>query len=341
VARISVESDTTERVVRLSAALLPLLLLASLAAPARAKEPTPSELQAARDLFAQAEKDEEAQNWEAALEKLRRAASVKMTPGLRFHIATCELKLGQLAAALSDFAAAEQLARAQGNKDVLAATEEPLRDLRARVPQLTVRVPDVTGAEVLLDGNRIAPGLHGVPMPVDPGSHRIEARAPGRAAFAKTVQLEERQSAIVEVELAQPRQGSAPPTTAPPPDDEPPQTDGGEGGGRSKVPAVLATLGAMAFVGVGVGFFVAAEGSASSGREFCATAPPMACDAKQAELRDGIRGFDAAALGFWIGAGALGAVATGLWIHALTGPTTKSEAHFVLGPGTLGLRGTF
>ena len=81
------------------------LLLGALSARA---DPTPGELAAARELFARAEKDEDAGRWAEALDKVRRASSVKMTAGLRFHIALCEEKLGQLVAALADYTAAEE-----------------------------------------------------------------------------------------------------------------------------------------------------------------------------------------------------------------------------------------
>jgi hypothetical protein len=78
-----------------------LVLFGLLLAPttSRAAEPTKTELAAARDLFARAERDEDGGRWGDALDKLRRASSVKMTPGIRFHIALCEENLGQLVAA--------------------------------------------------------------------------------------------------------------------------------------------------------------------------------------------------------------------------------------------------
>ncbi len=76
--------------------------MVALAAGRAHADPSPGEIQAARDLFAKAEQDEDAGNWSAALDKLRRAASVKMTPGIRYHVGLCEEKLGQIAAALND-----------------------------------------------------------------------------------------------------------------------------------------------------------------------------------------------------------------------------------------------
>ncbi|MGH7327350.1 MAG: hypothetical protein ACREJX_03265, partial [Polyangiaceae bacterium] len=99
-------------------------------------DPTPAEIENARKLFKQAETDEAAQRWNEALDELRRASAIKMTAGLRFHIALCENNLNQLSAALADFTAADLLARAESNTDVQLAVRDPLTDLRARVPSL-------------------------------------------------------------------------------------------------------------------------------------------------------------------------------------------------------------
>src|SRR5690349_2844775 len=101
-------------------------------------QPTAAELQQARELFSQAEKDERAGEWTAALEKLRRVAQIKTTPGIRFHTALCEERLDQLVSALEDYARAETQANAEHNTEVLAALKEPLASLRARIPRLII-----------------------------------------------------------------------------------------------------------------------------------------------------------------------------------------------------------
>ena len=96
--------------------------LAALVAPAAAAAPTESELRAARQLFAEAEHDEDAGRWPEALEKLRRVEQVKHTAGVRSHVALCEEHLGQLARALDDYASAEAEARADGANDVVRSS---------------------------------------------------------------------------------------------------------------------------------------------------------------------------------------------------------------------------
>src|SRR5262245_1557810 len=154
---------------------------------------TTAELQHARDLFAQAEKDERAGDWTAALEKLRRIGQIKLTPGIRFHTALCEEKTGQLVLALEDYARAETQASNERNSEVLSALKEPLAALRARIPRVIVRVPpDIRGAAVSLDGKPLSAGYWGAELPVEPGTHTVEARATGRRSFAKSIATPER-----------------------------------------------------------------------------------------------------------------------------------------------------
>ena len=239
--------------------LLASVLALGAARSAHAGEPTPGEIQAARDLFAKAEAEEDAGHWSVALEKLRRAGSVKMTAGIRFHIALCEENLGQLVAALSDYTGADQAARADHNREVQDAVAEPLRALRARVPTLTINVPEANGAELLLDGKPVPVGLWGVATPVEPGQpHAIEARAAGKQPFSTQVTLKERDAQTVDVRWTEaPKVGPSGGDVKPPPSDVPPAgaaepPPGAVTTTRSRAPAVVTTVAAVGFLVAGV-----------------------------------------------------------------------------------------
>ena len=140
------------------------------------------------------------------MESLRRVADVKLTAGVRYHIAFCEEKLGQTATALAHYVEAREAAEREHNKDVLDLLADPfLPSLRARVPTLTIEVlPDAAGAEVTIDGASAPAGLWGVAVPVDPGAHHIEAHAPGREPFARDLSLREREVTVLDVVPADP-----------------------------------------------------------------------------------------------------------------------------------------
>jgi tetratricopeptide (TPR) repeat protein len=293
-------------------------------------DPTPSEVQAARELFKKAEADEDAGKWEEALDKVKRAISVKPTPGLRYHIALCEEKLGRLVEALADYTAADQMAREQNNKDVIDAVAEPLKTLRIRVPTLTIEVPAAQGSEVELDGKPIAQGVYGVAMPVEAGTHKVTARAPGKRPFSTQVTLHEREADTATVKWI-----DLPPIVAPNDGHETPEKPVETKSGPVKVGAIVATAASAVLLGVGIGAFVAADGAHSD----LATQCPLLtnCD----DLRNKVRAWDWVALGSWIGAAGVAVVAIVLWVKPSATSSAPSSARIELRPGGFALTGSF
>jgi hypothetical protein len=173
--------------------------------------PTEAQLAAARGLFMEAERDEDALRWQEALEKLTRVSSIKLTPGVRYHRALCEEHLGQLVEALRDYKAAALQAREENAADVLRLVDKRVLDASARIPQLTiVIVPSLPNVRVRLDG---LPVREAVALPVDPGTHQVDAEAPGHIPSTQTITLEERASTSLEVKL----DPTSPPSSAPAP----------------------------------------------------------------------------------------------------------------------------
>jgi len=297
-------------------------------APLVHADPTPSEVQAARELFKKAEADEDAGKWEEALDKVKRAISVKPTPGLRFHVALCEEKLGQLVAALADYTAADQLAHEQNNKDVIDAVAEPLKTLRIRVPTLTIEVPAAQGSQVEVDGKAIAQGLYGVAMPVEPGTHRVTARAPGKRLFSTQVTLHEREADTATVKWV-----DIPPEPVLNGQDTPEKPVETKSA-PLKVGAIVATAASAVLLGVGIGAFVAADGAHS---DLAAQCPLLTnCD----DLRNKVRAWDWVALGSWIGAAGVAVVAVVLWAKP-SAPQSSPSARIELRPGGLAFTGSF
>ena len=143
--------------------------------------PSEADLKAARDLFADAVKDEDAGRWSDALDKLHRVAAFKLTPGIRYHLALCDEHLGHLAAALDAFTAVQAQARTDGARDVLRLVGKHLADLGPRVPRLTIRVlPADTSATVKLDGLVLPMSSLGAPIAVE--SRRAPPRSDRRPA---------------------------------------------------------------------------------------------------------------------------------------------------------------
>lgn len=153
--------------------------------------PTPSELSVARRLFDEARAAEDAARWREAADKFRRAIAIKDTPGMRFHLARCEEEQGAFVEALVEYDRARELLdsgiRAADVEKLLSAARERVR---AKVALLTVRLPSgVQNVSVELDGKPLSAAVLGVPMPINPGEHRLRAVAVGRTTFARELLL--------------------------------------------------------------------------------------------------------------------------------------------------------
>jgi hypothetical protein len=318
------------------------LSLATLAAIALFAAPLPAsgdpQVQAARELFSQAEEDEDAGHWDEAASKLRRVLEVKHTAGVQYHIALCEEHTGSLVAALEDYTIAEREAHEENAQDVLRLVGKRLADLTPRVPRVTLRVvPDTPTASLTLDGRPIARALWATSLPVDPGDHRIEATAEGRETSSASVVLNERDSTVLEVKLG--------PPTSPPPGPPvsispvaPPATEPARAAPFRTV-AVIETAGFAVLAGGGLAAFLAADGARTRGIQACAqhaSTSPDACDPQKNE----VRAWDWVAAGAWTGAAALATLAVLAWAHP--SPAQPSAALRVnAGPTSIGIGGDF
>ena len=329
---------------RVGTALAALLGLALAASSAHAA-PADVEVRAARQLFVDAEKDEDGARWADALAKLRRVALVKSTAGIHYHVALCEEHLGQLAAALDEYTSAEGQARAESALDVLHLVGKRIADLGPRVPRLTIRlVPTVADATVTLDGAKLSPAVFGTALPVDPGEHRIEATAPNRPPTIRSVTVRERDVTAVDLQLAEPPPTpGAPPVTTPPAAESPPPAlpeSPAAPAGPSRTGAILATAGAVALAGGGLAAFLVAGSAHSRAVIQCASVVSTAADACNSE-KNGVRAWDFTAGGAWLGAAAAGTLAVLLWARPAAPSSTAAAAQVFVGPGSVVLGGRF
>ena len=187
-------------------------------------QPTPGQVQAARELFKAATSDEDAARWTDALEKLHRVADVKLTASVRYHIAFCEEKLKGRSRRRSSTTPKRRTRRTRSTRRTSSSRSSPIHflpDLRARVPTLTIDVPsDVTGVTVTIDDHPHPQGRRpgGSPFRSIPGAHRGEAAtAQGRVPFRADLTLKEREVTVLDVTL--PLVHAAPPVVSASPAD--------------------------------------------------------------------------------------------------------------------------
>jgi hypothetical protein len=324
------------RVLAIAAALAP-----AIARAAPPDTPTRAQLATARDLFIQAERNEDAGRWQDALDTLRQVALVKLTAGVRYHIALCEEHLGMLANALDDFAAAKEQAVIERAQDVLRLVDGEIESLSPRVPRLAIHLtPGGPDAEVTLDGESLEVARLDESRPVNPGVHRIEARAAGRRPASVVVTMHERDATSLEIPLSAPEPPLPPPAPSPAPatqSSSPHRVP--SGWSTARVEAVTATASAAVLVGGGVAAYVAAGATHDDAVRSCEviiSASASACDSK----KNAVRALDWIAASTWAGASVSAGLAIWLWTRPAR-PGSSASLQWVVGAGFVGARGRF
>ena len=289
-----------------------LIVGAALAAPTTSfAQATPEELAAARQLFNEGKELEKQKSYDAALEKFKKVAGVKMTPQIRFHIALCEENLGHLVEAINGFELAADEAKRAGSTATEVAENAPKRAdaLRDRVPTLQLTVTGkVLTSRILLDGAPVAASAIGVATPIDPGDHVVEVQdAAAKVTFHKDLKLEERAREHLEVEVNDVEAAAVPTSTAPIVPPPPP---------RSRAPVYIAGgVGVASLIASGV-FFGLRQSSLSKAAESCKDPVNYKHCTDTPALRDTIAGgqTDATISAVTLGVGLAGLGAAGiLW----------------------------
>jgi hypothetical protein len=162
---------------------------------------------AARELAVAGAEAFDKQDFVTALDRFLRAESLYKAPSIAVMVARCLARVGRVVEAVDKY---EETLRMPLDPSAPEAFQRAVTDasaeveaVRARVARIELRVPADAPPEleVLLDARPLPKALLGVPMPVDPGVHRIAAHAPGREPYRYDVKLAEGSRQAVEVTL--------------------------------------------------------------------------------------------------------------------------------------------
>ena len=132
-------------------------------------------------------------NYQSACPKLAESQRLEPAVGTLLYLGECYEQLGLTASAWATFTAAIDAAKRVNNRGREQIAIERAATLADKVSRLTLVVPDeaqVAGLEVKQDGRVVAEAAWGVPLPIDPGLHVIEATAPGRQPWTKQVSID-------------------------------------------------------------------------------------------------------------------------------------------------------
>lgn len=160
-------------------------------------------LQAARELFQEAYRDEQEQRFELALSKFQRVAQVKESASVRYRIGSVLESLGRLREARDEFRALA-VQHAQGNaseQEIASSAAENAARLDKRIPHLVLAMehPPPPDVRVTLDGAPVPTPTTPRAIEVDPGEHVVAAAEDDVRAFERKVVIKPGESVPVKI----------------------------------------------------------------------------------------------------------------------------------------------
>ncbi|HET9957573.1 MAG TPA: hypothetical protein VFQ61_23915 [Polyangiaceae bacterium] len=153
--------------------------------------PSGAEVNLAETLYRQGRELMAAGKYADAAAKFAESYRLDPATGTLLNLATCQEQQGKLASAWLTFSEAARAARREQRDDRVRFAEQHVSALEPRLPRLTIQV-SVPSADlqVRLNGIAIGPAAYGVPTPIDPGVHRIEATGPDYKPWRQDVRIE-------------------------------------------------------------------------------------------------------------------------------------------------------
>jgi hypothetical protein len=154
--------------------------------------------------------------WRAACDKFDASTKKLMQLGAQISLAYCYEKISKTASAFGAFRTALTVASKAHDKRQ-TSIEQHMTALEAKVPKIVIRVDmanRVDGLQIRYDGVDVSAGEFGAAIPIDPGEHIVEARAPGRIVWWTKVSIPANPG-IVEIPVPALEKVSAPPDARP------------------------------------------------------------------------------------------------------------------------------
>jgi hypothetical protein len=319
----------------LSAATLGGLLLA--AEPARAQVSTDDRV-AAESLFSDARRLMQAGDYAHACPKLE--ASRRLEPGLgtTLNLGDCYEKVGRTASAWAEFKGAAAQAQREGDALRKATALERAAALEPRLSRLQINVAD-PNVSVSRNGEALSAGVLGSAIPVDPGTYQLEAHAPGKRAWAQSVQVAG-DASIVDVTVPplvdEPRAAEVPPPgPAPSPLSEPAPAAASSHAEQTWA-WVLGGVG-VAAVATGATFAVLASSNWSKAKDQCQDYPYECTPSAVSHADTASTQASVASVAFILGGAALGTSA----VLFLISPNEKTGPELAISPTSVTLQGRF
>jgi hypothetical protein len=125
-----------------------------------------------------------------ACAKFAESERLDPAPGTLLNLGGCYEKNGQTASAWATFKEAMSASHLKGRSDWEDLARTRAAALEPKLSRLTIAVASkADGLTVTRDGSSVGTAEWGTPIPVDPGSHAIDAQAPHRKPFHQSVDV--------------------------------------------------------------------------------------------------------------------------------------------------------
>lgn len=287
---------------------------------------------AAEALFSEGRSLASAGKCDEAIPKFQASQNLDPGVGTLLNLADCYEQVGKTASAWAEYREVIALARAAGSKEREELATQKAKALEPKLSRLAIKVSgDASGLTITRDGEALESAELGVAIPVDPGTHVIEASAPGKQTFSQSIEVgKEGDSKVVEIPAL--ADGAGP---APGPADEPAKDGGGSAQGT-----IGLVMGGVGIVGVAVGavFGLSASSKWKDAKAECSDYP-YGCGSEGVALQDDAKSAATISTIGFIAGGVLLAGGAALWLTAGSGD--EQTVAVGVGPGTLRIKGSF
>lgn len=163
---------------------------------------TASDMATAEALFKQGRQLLQEGKTSQACDKFKESQRIDPSAGTMLNLANCHQALGKTATAWAEFLAAKRAALTAGRKEIVDLAAQRAEALKGSLSYLIVDLQaKVEGLEITRDGEILERASLGMKLPIDPGPHRIEAKAPGYESWTVEVPMADGQSKRIEIPL--------------------------------------------------------------------------------------------------------------------------------------------
>jgi hypothetical protein len=257
------------------------------------------------------------------------------------NLATCYERNGQIASAWVTYKEAASASQKANQDDRTQLARRKAAELEPKLPMLTIVVPaaaDRPDLQIKRDGDLIGRPAWGTPIPVDPGTHAVDASATGYKPWHGQVSIEgPGAQGTIEVPALEAEPvpvAPAPMAAAAPAQAAPSLPPPSNGTGQRVIGAVIGGVG-IAGVALGAVFGTMARSDNNAAPSHCLN--EMACDPTAISLTNSARHEATVSTIGFIAGGALLATGIVVFFTAPHGQTTGVGVSPLVGGGTTGL----